>query len=252
SAAGSAADGTLRPVAVLTAGGYPVEPGRIEDVLTGRPGVTGASVAVREDRLYAYVTVTGTPGTPGSPGGSGGSGAPGEAELRAFAAERLPEYLVPARVVVVDRLPAPGEHPDLVPEGEAPGAAAREDELLALFRDVLGGRPLGRDDNFFKSGGHSLLAVRLLNRIRAELGRDLTLRDVFRNPTAASLARRLADADQVPADAGRAPADAGRASADTGRAPADVPPASSGPVPPRPPAVPALRRRTRAGARQGR
>ncbi|MFI8400149.1 condensation domain-containing protein [Streptomyces sp. NPDC085463] len=238
-----AADGTLRPVAVLTAGGYPVEPGRVEDVLTGRPGVTGATVAVREDRLYAYVTVTGTFESPG---------APGEAELRAFAAERLPEYLVPARVVVVDRLPAPGEHPDLVPEGEAPGAAAREDELLALFRDALGGRPLGPDDNFFKSGGHSLLAVRLLNRIRAELGRDLTLRDVFRNPTAASLARRLADTDRTSAGTGRTPAGAGRASADTGRAPADVPPAPSGPVPPRPPAVPALRRRTRAGARQGR
>ncbi|MZE52591.1 hypothetical protein GTY86_15110, partial [Streptomyces sp. SID5770] len=224
-----AADGTLRPVAVLTAGGYPVEPGRVEDVLTGRPGVTGATVAVREDRLYAYVTVTGTFESPG---------APGEAELRAFAAERLPEYLVPARVVVVDRLPAPGEHPDLVPEGEAPGAAAREDELLALFRDALGGRPLGPDDNFFKSGGHSLLAVRLLNRIRAELGRDLTLRDVFRNPTAASLARRLADTDRTSAGTGRTPAGAGRASADTGRAPADVPPAPSGPVPPRPPAVP--------------
>ncbi|KOX35913.1 MULTISPECIES: condensation domain-containing protein, partial [unclassified Streptomyces] len=239
-----AADGTLRPVAVLTAGGYPVEPGRVEDVLTGRPGVTGATVAVREDRLYAYVTRV--------PGG------PGEAELRAFAAERLPEYLVPARVVVVDRLPAPGAHPDLVPEGEAPGAAAREDELLALFRDVLGGRPLGRDDNFFKSGGHSLLAVRLLNRIRAELGRDLTLRDVFRNPTAASLARRLAETDRSPADTGRAHADtgrahadAGRAHADAGRSPVDAPPAP-GPVVPRPPAVPALRRRTRAGARQGR
>ncbi|WP_435190325.1 condensation domain-containing protein [Streptomyces sp. bgisy126] len=218
-----AADGTLRPVAVLTAAGYPVEPGRVEDVLTGHPGVTGASVAVRDDRLHAYVTRL-----------PGGPGTFDEAALREWAAERLPEYLAPVRVVAVDRLPAPGAHPaDLPSEGEAPGAAApdgREEELLALFRDVLGGRDLGRNDNFFKSGGHSLLAIRLLNRIRAELGRDLTLRDVFRNPTAASLARRLADADRTPADAPPAP----------------------GTAAPRPPAAPALRRRTRAGARQGR
>ncbi|MFE8936379.1 condensation domain-containing protein [Streptomyces sp. NPDC007872] len=231
-----AADGTLRPVAVLTAGGYPVEPGRVEAVLTGRPGVTGASVAVRDDRLYAYVTRV--------PGGAG------EAELRASAAELLPEYLVPARVVVVDELPAPGEHPGLVPAGEGPGAAApggREEELLALFRGVLGGRTLGRDDNFFKSGGHSLLAVRLLNRIRAEFGRDLTLRDVFRNPTAASLARRLAEAPPVAGTAGKAggagtPGGAGTAGAA----------GTAGRAAPRPPAAPALRRRTRAGARQGR
>ncbi|WP_225801303.1 condensation domain-containing protein, partial [Streptomyces sp. NK15101] len=175
------ADGRLRPVAALTAGGYPVEPGHVEDVLGRHPHVTGAAVAVRDDRLYAYVTRL--------PGGAD------ETALRGWAAERLPEYLAPARVVVVPRLPAPGAHADVGVAAEAPGAAgpdSGEERLLGVFRDVLGGRPVGRDDNFFKSGGHSLLAVRLLNRIRAEFGQDLTLRDVFRNPTAAALARRLA------------------------------------------------------------
>ncbi|MFF9850957.1 condensation domain-containing protein [Streptomyces litmocidini] len=203
-------DGSLRPVATLTAGGYPVEPGHVEDVLGRHPHVTGAAVAVRDDRLYACVTRL--------PGGAD------ETTLRRWAAERLPEYLAPARVVVVPRLPAPGAHADVLPEppGPAAGPDAREERLLGIFRDVLGGRPLGRDDNFFKSGGHSLLAVRLLNRIRTEFGQDLTLRDVFRNPTAGALAGRLAAA---PAPAGR-PAPAGAA------------------------ATPALRRRTTAGSRR--
>ncbi|MFF8377918.1 condensation domain-containing protein [Streptomyces sp. NPDC015661] len=172
------ADGALRPVATLTVGGYPVEPGRVEEVLGRHPDVTGAVVAVREDRLYAYVT-----------------GGADEATLSGWAAARLPEYLIPARVVPVPRLPAPGEHADAPTEAVTAGApdGGREERLLRLFRDVLGGRETGRDDNFFKSGGHSLLAVRLLNRIRAEFGQDLTLRDVFRNPTAATLARRLAE-----------------------------------------------------------
>ncbi|WP_234315270.1 condensation domain-containing protein [Streptomyces globisporus] len=200
------ADGRLRPVATLTAGGYPVEPGHVEDVLGRHPHVTGAAVAVRDDRLYAYVTRL--------PGGAD------ETTLRRWAAERLPEYLAPARVVVVPRLPAPGTHADVLPEtpGSAVGPDGREERLLGVFREVLGGRPIGRDDNFFKSGGHSLLAVRLLNRIRAEFGQDLTLRDVFRNPTAAALAGRLT----------AEPAPAGRPAA----------------------AAPALRRRTAAGARR--
>ncbi|THA28006.1 hypothetical protein E6R18_29620 [Streptomyces sp. A1277] len=212
------ADGVLRPVAVHTVGGYPVEPGQVEGVLTRHPAVTGVRVLVRDGRLLALVTCA--PGTP-----------PAESALRAWAAERLPEYLAPARVVRTAWLPAPGEDPAVLPEEEhtpVPGTGT-DARLLGLFRDVLGGRDIGADDNFFKSGGHSLLAVRLLNRIRSEFGQDLTLRDVFRNPTAATLSQRLAGAvaDGIePEDAGPAPAD-------------------------RRAAAPALRRRTRAGARRG-
>ncbi|WP_166026036.1 condensation domain-containing protein [Streptomyces chilikensis] len=184
----AAPDGTLRPVAVLTAAGYPVEPGRIEEVLLRHPAVTGAAVAVRDDRLYAYVTCP--------------SGGVNGQELRGWAADRLPEYLAPARVVEVTRLPAPGEHGHAPEEGDAPRPAApddREERLLDVFREILGGREVGREDNFFKSGGHSLLAVRLLNRIRAEFGQDLTLQDVFRNPTAVALARRMTGGGGSPA-----------------------------------------------------
>ncbi|WP_330241430.1 condensation domain-containing protein [Streptomyces sp. NBC_00525] len=213
------AGGVLRPVAVHTVNGYPVEPGEIEGVLTGHPAVTGARVLVRDGRLLAVVTCA--PGTP-----------PAEGAVRAWAAERLPEYLAPDRVVRAARLPEPGEDPAALPEEEAPapgagagaGAGGADGRLLGIFREVLDGREIGPDDNFFKSGGHSLLAVRLLNRIRAEFGQDLTLRDVFRNPTAATLSGRLLGAV---ADA--------------------VEPEGAGPVA----AAPALRRRTRAGARRG-
>ncbi|MGW0860182.1 phosphopantetheine-binding protein, partial [Streptomyces sp. NPDC002690] len=215
------ADGALRPVAVHTVHGYPVEPGHVESVLVGHPAVTGARALVREDRLLAFVTCA--PGTP-----------PAESTLLGWAAERLPEYLAPARVVRAAWLPAPGEDPDVLPEeaASAPGTApdgGADATLLGIFRDVLGGREIGPGDNFFKSGGHSLLAVRLLNRIRTEFGQDLTLRDVFRNPTAAGLSQRLAGAV---ADAIE-PEETGPATADRRRA------------------APALRRRTRAGARRG-
>nr|WP_272920774.1 phosphopantetheine-binding protein [Streptomyces sp. SID4913] len=203
------ADGVLRPVATQTVNGYPVEPGHVEGVLTRHPAVTGARALVREGRLLALVTCA--PGTP-----------PAESALRAWAAERLPEYLAPARVVRTAWLPGPGEDPAVLPEEDAPAPGPGTDgRLLGLFRDVLGGRDIGADDNFFKSGGHSLLAVRLLNRIRSEFGQDLTLRDVFRNPTAATLSQRLAGAV---ADG--------------------IEPESAGPAP-------KLRRRTRAGARRG-
>ncbi|QNP66870.1 condensation domain-containing protein [Streptomyces genisteinicus] len=214
-----AADGTLRPVATLTAGGYPVEPGRVEAALLSHPDVTGASVEVHDGELHARVTADGGTAT--------------EDELRAWAAERLPEYLTPARVVT-GRPTATG------PAGQQPapgGDGDQVDRLLLLFADVLGGRRIGSEDNFFRNGGHSLLAVRLLNRIRAELGRDLTLRDLFRNPTARALARRLSETE---AGAG--------AGASRGAGPAG----GSGPAAGAPrQAAPALRRRTRAGARQG-
>ncbi|MGW7052605.1 condensation domain-containing protein [Streptomyces sp. NPDC054887] len=165
-----------------TVAGYRVDLGHVREVLAARPGVTGAEVALTDGRLVARVT-----------------GAVTEAEAQTWAADRLPEYAVP----VVRASGRPPEPP--VPGGPLP-------LLVDLFSEVLDGKEVTPDANFFRSGGHSLLAVRLLNRVRTELGRELTLRDVFRHPTPAALAALLAAA-------------------------------------PTPPPVPALRRRTRAGTR---
>ncbi|KUH92327.1 hypothetical protein AU186_07860 [Mycobacterium sp. GA-1999] len=120
------------------------------------------------------------------------------AELRNFAAERLPEFMVPAAIMMLDSLP-------LTVNGKldrralpAPkfisGAAyraprdQREQLVAALFGEVLGATKVGVDDSFFDLGGHSLSAMRLLGRLRSELGVEVPIREFFDMPTVAGLA----------------------------------------------------------------
>ncbi|WP_250213647.1 thioesterase domain-containing protein, partial [Acrocarpospora catenulata] len=72
-----------------------------------------------------------------------------------------------------------------------PPRGPRETTLLTLFTDILGTPHLGIDDNFFANGGHSILATRLISRIRTTLGATLTIRDLFAAPTVAELIERL-------------------------------------------------------------
>ncbi|MFF3215466.1 condensation domain-containing protein [Streptomyces sp. NPDC002886] len=206
----------------LLAGGYRIHAEHVAAVLAEHPAVAGARIRVEEDRLIAEVLDR-----------EWRAGPLTEATLQEWAADRLPEYAVPSAVRLLsgsqtkakpdpDRASAPPGAADRtragLDDGDAGNGGDGKDRLapalLRLFAEVLDRGQLGPDDNFFKSGGHSLLAVRLVNRIKAELGRELTLREVFRHPTPARLAALLAAAP---------------------------------PVPPTPP--PALRRRTRAGSR---
>ncbi|MGW8700653.1 amino acid adenylation domain-containing protein [Streptomyces eurythermus] len=164
--------------------GQRIEPGEIEAALAALPGVDAACALVREDRLVAYVT-----------------GGADPAEVRTALARELPEHMVPAAVVALDAFPlSPNgkldrrELPAPVFAGAAgtrPFVSAREEALTGLFAEVLGAAGVGPDDAFFDLGGTSLLAVRLIGRVREEFGRELTLGSLFEAPTPAALAARL-------------------------------------------------------------
>ncbi|TDB76032.1 amino acid adenylation domain-containing protein [Micromonospora sp. KC723] len=177
--------------------GFRVEPGEVEQLLRAHPTVAQAAVVPREDtpgdvRLVAYVT-----GTDPSP-----------RRLRDDLARALPAHLVPAAIVVLDRLPLTSNGkldrralPAPVYSagtGRAP-ASALEARLCALYADVLDVPAVGPDDDFFALGGHSMLAARLITRVQAELGVRPLLRSLFDGPSPAALARTLAPA-ATPAD----------------------------------------------------
>ncbi|WP_307797576.1 condensation domain-containing protein, partial [Actinomadura barringtoniae] len=126
--------------------------------------------------------------------------------VRGYLADRLPDYMVPSALVVLDELPVTingkldtNALPDPVAEtsGDQAPADAREEILGHLFADVLELPTIaGPHDNFFTLGGHSLLAARLTARIRSAFGAELSVRALFENPTPAELAGRL-DQDET-------------------------------------------------------
>ncbi|MFI7315040.1 amino acid adenylation domain-containing protein, partial [Streptomyces hygroscopicus] len=176
--------------------GFRIEPDEIASVLTDHPTVAQAVVIAHEDRpghkrLVAYVIPSDT-------------GTPTAAALRSFAADRLPEYMVPSAVMVLDELPltvngkldrralpAPDYTTGTI--SRAPRTPA-EEILCGLFAEVLGLTDIGAEDNFFDLGGHSLLATRLIARIRTTFGVELGVRTLFETPTVAGLAHQVSGA----------------------------------------------------------
>ncbi|MEW2035176.1 amino acid adenylation domain-containing protein [Streptomyces roseifaciens] len=194
------ADGTLdylgRDDDQVKIRGFRVETGEIEAALNDLEAVAQAAVLARAadggvKRLVAYAAPA--PGACADP-----------AALRAALAARLPEYMVPSAVVVLEALPlnVNGKldrralpEPGAADFAAGTGGRAPRDEREALvcgaFATVLGLPSVGADDDFFALGGHSLLATRLVGRIRTALQRHTTVRDLFEARTPAALARRL-------------------------------------------------------------
>jgi amino acid adenylation domain-containing protein len=176
--------------------GYRIELEEIEAVLGRHPGLREVAVVAREDepgdqRLVAYVVP------------ERGS-VPQVSELRAFVAEGLPEYMVPAVFVPlggfpltpngkVDRraLPAPGSaRSELQGVYVAPSTLV-EEVMAGVWADVLGVERVGVRDDFFELGGHSLLATQVVSRLREAFQVDLTLIWLFESPTVQGLSARV-------------------------------------------------------------
>lgn len=176
--------------------GFRIEPAEVQAALQDHPHVAHAIVTTHTTTTDTHLTAY---AIPDHVSGSPASDLAGE--LRGFVAGRLPEFMVPASVTVLDELP-------LTPHGKIdyralpapefssttayrPPRDHRERVLVDLFAEVLGLSEVGIDDNFFDLGGHSLSATRLAARIRTELGIDTPIRAVFNTPTPAQLAHRL-------------------------------------------------------------
>ncbi|HEY9330755.1 MAG TPA: amino acid adenylation domain-containing protein [Streptomyces sp.] len=178
--------------------GQRVELGEIEAALAARPRVDGACALVREDRpgdqrLVGYVT-----------GGADPAG------VRAALARELPEHMVPSAVVALDAFPlSPNGKldrralpaPVFAGGGGVRVMSAREEALAQLFAEVLGAAAVGPGDAFFDLGGTSLLAVRLVARVREEFGAELTIGSLFEASTPAALAARIDGAGPAAEDA---------------------------------------------------
>jgi amino acid adenylation domain-containing protein len=195
--------------------GFRIEPGEIETVLAKHAGVKEAAVVVREDspgnkRLVGYV-VRSEEGSAGKPRVL----AVTEGELRRHIKSHLPEYMVPSEFVFLDAMP-------LTPNGKinrralpamksnssanevsaneqaneisADGTSANNSvqaELLKIWEELLGRKPIGLRDNFFDLGGHSLLAARLMHRVKQTMGETLPLAALLQAPTVEQLAEVL-------------------------------------------------------------
>ena len=173
--------------------GFRVEPAEVEKALRAVAGVREAAVLARNDvpgetRLVGYAVPD--PSCPPTP-----------SDLRRALQEIVPAHMVPSAFVVLDSLPkTPSGKLDLSalppPESTRPAAddASRgprtpvEETLTAIWANVLGLDRVDLEDNFFEIGGHSLIAIRLMSRIRDEFGVELPLRSLFQAPTVSGLA----------------------------------------------------------------
>jgi amino acid adenylation domain-containing protein len=170
--------------------GFRVEPGEIETVLLRHPDVREAAVVVRDGRrgdkeLVAYVVAERPVAAP---------------ELRDFLRRTLPDYMVPAAFVFLDRLPLTANGKvdrRALPEPDRTSGATTQrveptDELerllVGIWEETLQVSPIGIRDDFFDLGGHSLLAVRVFARLQRRLGHSLPLATLFQAPTIEALA----------------------------------------------------------------
>ena len=171
--------------------GYRIETGEVEACLNRHPSVKQCAVIPREHqgetRLIAYLAAK-------------GDGEPPATELRNHLEKALPAYMVPTAFVwleefplttngKIDRaaLPAPAEEPDTA----TPARTTTELTIAEIWKELLAKDQIGATANFFELGGHSLMAARVISRLEAAFGIELSLTDLFDAPTISQLAERV-------------------------------------------------------------
>ncbi|BAO92289.1 non-ribosomal peptide synthetase [Caballeronia cordobensis] len=182
--------------------GLRIELGEIEAQLAAHDDVREACAVVRgkgaQAALVAYVELKADARERAALGRAADA-----AELDAHLRRTLPDYMVPAHIVVLDALPRNANSKvdrAVLPEPpkkeriyEAP-AAGVEAALAKIWREVLNAERVGRADHFFELGGHSLAAVRVVTRIAETLARDVPVRALFETPVLSQYAKRVLQA----------------------------------------------------------
>jgi amino acid adenylation domain-containing protein len=185
--------------------GFRVELGEVERALREVPGVGAAAAVVRRDGTANDSAVPGTPRLLAYVVSDAGPGRdPARSEARALAdlarsrlRSALPSYMVPAAVVVVERIPLTANGkvdtaalPDPAEQDRQAGSpprTPREQVVARIFQDVLSLARVGVDESFFELGGHSFLAQPLISRVNEALGTDLPVQALFRSPNVEQL-----------------------------------------------------------------
>jgi len=178
--------------------GFRIEPAEVESALCAHPAVAEAVVVAQRDgtgerQLAAYLRPK--------------AAEPSPDELRTFLRQRLPDFMIPSRFFAVDQFPltsnrkidrqrlGQGIGRRLTRRGEGARPATEIQQVIAaLCADLLALDAIGLDDDFFDLGGHSLLTIQLLGRLRQRLGVELALRAVFERRTVRGLAAAVEEA----------------------------------------------------------
>lgn len=176
--------------------GFRIEPGEVEAALAASPDVAAAAVVAHRaedggNRLVAYAA----PAADRNPDAR---------DLRAFLERRVPAYMVPSEIVLLDALPLtatgkidraalpePGFRGLVDGDGPEPPRDRLEASLVATWQRLLGTDRVGIRDSFFDLGGHSILAVRLLTDVSRWTGEELPLASLFRAPTVEAMAELI-------------------------------------------------------------
>jgi amino acid adenylation domain-containing protein len=175
--------------------GFRIELGEVEAALNSHPSIKEAAVLVHEEKgnksLIAYLI-------------SRDSGEPKISDLRKHLKEQLPDYMIPSAWVNLDTLPLTpsgklNRRALPLPEHGISGSSCEyaaprtqlEKTLVSIWQEILNIERVGIHDNFFKIGGHSLLVMKIIHRIRQSTQQKLPLSVLFQAPTVAELARLL-------------------------------------------------------------